>query len=153
MHYKLSWRQAKFPWLLSQNDQNDLNGQGQWLSFSIQLELSNDACLVHIRWFQFKSVTSYYADKPNFLEFWVKMVKLTLMVKVNDLHFKYQLRISHDARLVQIWWFQLKSVTIYHADKVKLTDGQTDRRIQTTTIPLWLEMSREERETEHTDMP
>ena len=29
---------------------------------------------------------SHCADKPNFLEFWVKM---TLKVKVNDLHFQY----------------------------------------------------------------
>ena len=26
----------------------------------------------------------YSADKPNFLEFWVKMAKMTLKVKVND---------------------------------------------------------------------
>ena len=30
---------------------------------------------------------SYRADKLNFLEFEVKMAKMTLMVKVNDLHF------------------------------------------------------------------
>ena len=45
---------------------------------------------------------SYCADKPNFLEFWVKMA---LKVKVNDLHFQYQLSISQDACLVQIWGF------------------------------------------------
>ena len=28
----------------------------------------------------------------------------TSKVKVNDLHFQYQLRVSQDARLVQIWW-------------------------------------------------
>ena len=33
---------------------------------------------------------SYGADKPNFLEFWVKMAKMTLMIKVNNLHFQYQ---------------------------------------------------------------
>ena len=69
---------------------------------------------------------SYCADKPNFLEFWVKIVKMTLKVKVNDLHFQYQLRVSNDARLVQIWWCQLKSVTSYRVDKVKFTDGRTD---------------------------
>ena len=41
----------------------------------------------------------------NFLEFQVKMAKKTLRGKVNDLHFQYQLRVSHDACLVQIWWF------------------------------------------------
>ena len=49
-------------------------------------------------------------------------------VKVNELHFQYQSRVSHDACLVQIWWFQLKSVTSYRADKVKFTDGRTDRQ-------------------------
>ena len=60
---------------------------------------------------------SYRADKPNFLEFWVKMAKMTLKVKVNDFHFQYQPRVSHDACLVQIWWFQLKFVKSYRADK------------------------------------
>ena len=34
----LSRRQAKFPRILSQNGQNDLEGQGQWLPFSIPAE-------------------------------------------------------------------------------------------------------------------
>ena len=67
-------------------------------------------------------------DKPNFLEFWVKMAKLTLKVKVNDPHFQYQLRVSHAACLVQISLFKLKSVTSYCTDKAKLTDGRIDRR-------------------------
>ena len=71
-------------------------------------------------------MTSYCADKPNFLEFWVKMAKMTLKVKVNDLHFQYQPRVSHDACLVQIWWFLFKFVTSYSADKVKFTDRRTD---------------------------
>ena len=69
-----------------------------------------------------QSIKSYRLDKPNFLEFWVKMS--------NDPYFQYQPRVSHDACLVQIWWFKLESLTIYHADKVKFTDGQTDRRRQ-----------------------
>ena len=40
---------------------------------------------------------SYHADQPNFLELWVKKVKITLKVKVNDLHFQYQPRVSQDA--------------------------------------------------------
>ena len=71
-------------------------------------------------------MTSYLTDKPNFLEFWVKMAKMTSKVKVNDLHFQYQLRVSHDACLVQIWWFQLKFLTSYRADKVKFMDRRTD---------------------------
>ena len=38
IHYKLSWRQAKFPRILSQNGQNDLESQGQWSLFSIPAE-------------------------------------------------------------------------------------------------------------------
>ena len=55
-----------------------------------------------------------------------KIAKLTLKFKVNDSHFQYQLRVSHDAWFMQIWWFQLKSVTGYRAEKVKFTDRQTD---------------------------
>ena len=69
---------------------------------------------------------SYRVDKPNFLEFWVKMAKMALKVKVNDLHSQYQPRVSQDACLSQIWWFHLNSVTSYRADKVKFTDGRTD---------------------------
>ena len=79
-------------------------------------------------------------DKPNFLEFWVKMAKMTLNIKVNDLHFQYHPRLSQDACLVQIWWIHLKLVTSYRADKVKFTDrrtdGRTDGQTQATTIPL-----------------
>ena len=85
-------------------------------------------------------MTIYHADKPHFLEFWVKMPKMTLKVKVNDLYFQYQPRVSQDACLVLIWWFQRKFVTSYHADKVKFTDGRTDwltdGQTQATTIPL-----------------
>ena len=43
------------------------------------------------------------ADKPNFLEFWVKMEKMALKVKkANDPYSRYQPRVSHDACLVQI---------------------------------------------------
>ena len=56
------------------------------------------------------------------------------MVKINDPYIQKQSRVFHDACLVQIWWFQLKFVAIYHADKAKITDGQkdggTDRRRQ-----------------------
>ena len=53
---------------------------------------------------------------------------MTLKVKVNDLHFLYQPRVSQDACLEQIWWFQLKTAMSYRADKVKFTDGRIDRQ-------------------------
>ena len=55
---------------------------------------------------------------------------MTLKVKVNDHYFQYQPRVSQDACLEQIWWFQLKPVTSYRVDKVKFTEGRTDRRVQ-----------------------
>ena len=42
--------------------------------------------------------------------------KMTLKVKVNGPHFQCQLRVSQDAYLVQIWWFQPKSVMSYLAN-------------------------------------
>ena len=71
-------------------------------------------------------MTSYSSDKSHLLEFWVKMAKMTLKAKVDDLHIQYQRRVSQDACLEQIWWFQLKFETSYHVDKAKFTDGQTD---------------------------
>ena len=55
---------------------------------------------------------------------------MTLKFKVYDLHIQYQLRVSQDAYLMQIWWFQLKFVTSYRVDKIKFTDGRTDRHRQ-----------------------
>ena len=50
------------------------------------------------------------------------MAKMTLKVKVNDPYFQYQTRVIQDACLVQIWWFQPKSVTSYSADKLKFLE-------------------------------
>ena len=50
--------------------------------------------------------------------------QMTLKVKVNDSHFEYQLRVSQEAYLVQICWFQLKSIISYHMDRPQ--DGQND---------------------------
>ena len=74
------------------------------------------------------------------------MDKMTLKVEVDDLHFQYQPKVSQDACLEQIWWVQLKSVTSYHADKLKFMDGRKDGRrdgqAQATTIPLQPERPR-----------
>ena len=63
--------------------------------FEYQLRASQDARLVEILQFQPKSVMSCYADKPNFLEFWVKMTKMTLKESQSQWpYFQYQLRLS-----------------------------------------------------------
>ena len=117
IHYKLSCGWSKFPRILRWNGQNYIEGQGQWPHFQYQLRVSQNACLLQIWWFQSKSETSYHTDKPNFLEFWVKMAKMNLKVKVNDPHFQYHLRASQDACLGQIWLFQLKSVKSHCAGR------------------------------------
>ena len=43
---------------------------------------------------------------------------MTLKVKLNNLHFPYQLWESQGEYLVQIWWLQLKSITGYRMDKL-----------------------------------
>ena len=124
--------QAEFPRILSQNSQNNLEGQVQLSSFSTPSESTlwrifgaNLMIITHIS-------DELLHRKPNFLEFWVKMAKMTLNVKVNDLHFQYQLRVSRDACLVEIWWFQFKSVTSHRSDKAKFTHKQTDRQMDRT---------------------
>ena len=51
-------------------------------------------------------------ETPNFLNFQVKMAKLTLKVKVNDLHFQYQPRISQDTCMVQISMIRIQQQQI-----------------------------------------
>ena len=101
--------------------------------FQYQLKISQDLCLGQIWRFQPKSVPSYRADKTHFLKFWVNIAKMTLKVKVIDLYFHNQRKLSHDACLVQIWWVQLRSVRNYRVDRVNITDGQTDRRTRART--------------------
>ena len=56
---------------------------------------------------------------------------------VNDPYFQYQPRVSQDARLVQIWWFQLKYVTNYRVDKGKFMDRRTDGAGNDNTPSAW----------------
>ena len=56
--------------------------------YQYQPRLPQYAYLAQNWWFQPKSVTSYRGDKPNFLEFWVKMANMTLKVKVNEPQFQ-----------------------------------------------------------------
>ena len=95
--------------------------------FQNQLRVSQDPCLVQIWWFQPKFVMSYLADKPNFLEFWTKMAKMTLKVKVDEPHFQKQLRVwcTFGANLV---------ILAQICDELSCTQGkvyrQMDRRRQ-----------------------
>ena len=102
---ELSCRQTEFPKILSQNDQNDLEGHGQWPPFSIPADSiqgrmfgANLVILAQIC----DELSHGQAKFPRILS---QMTKMTLKVKLNDLHFQYQPRVSKDACLVQIWWF------------------------------------------------
>ena len=124
---ELSCRQAKFPRILSHIGQNDLEfeGQGQWPPFLIPAE-SIPGCM-------FGATLVILAQIYDELSH--GQAKFPRILKQNGQNhlkgqgqwppFQYQLRVSHDACLVQIWWFQLTFVTSYCADKVKFTDRQT----------------------------
>ena len=77
-------------------------GDNKWFLISLKSEFVTQIWVRHSNLREKHS----WSFPSNFLEFRVKMAKMTLKVKVNDLHFQYQPRISHDACLVQIWWFQ-----------------------------------------------
>ena len=51
-----------------------------------------------------------------------------MVVTVNGPNFQYQMRESQNAYLVQIWWFQPKSITSYFADKSRILsqNGQSE---------------------------
>ena len=80
---------------VSRNGQMALKVKVNAFHFQYHLRESQDAYLMLIWWFELKSMKSYRAGKPKFkfVEYWVKMAKMTLKVKVNDPHFQYQLKV------------------------------------------------------------
>ena len=98
---------------------NDLEGQDQWPMFDTIWENPK----MHI-WGKFGDSSSNPLQVSGRQ---AKFPRIPSQNGQNDLkdHGQYQLRVSQDACLVQIWWFQLKSVTSYGAVKVKLMDRQT----------------------------
>ena len=121
--------------VITQTSQISKNSKSKWpkwpwrsRSMTFIVNASQEDPWMHV-WYKFCDSSPnllQIKDKLNVLEFCVKMAKMTLMVKINDLHFQYQPRVSQDACLEQIWWFRLKPVMTYHAEKVKFTDGQMD---------------------------
>ena len=75
-------------------------------------------------------MTNYYADKPILLEFWVKMAKMTLKVRINDhFFFQNQPRVSHDACLDLVIPAQIcDEISCGQGIVYGRTDGQTDGR-------------------------
>ena len=76
MHNTYSRGQTTFAGILKKKeDELILKVKANDPHFKCQLKLYYDAWLDQIWWFQSKSVTSYYANNPNFLE--VKVNGLT----------------------------------------------------------------------------
>ena len=125
-------RQSRFPRIRSQSGENDTEDQGGWHPFSIPAE-SIPGCMFSANFVSpcqiCEELSCGRAEFPTVLG---------QNGQNDDPHFQYQPRVSHDACLVQIWWFQLKSVMRYRATTVTFTDkqtyggtvGQTDRRRQ-----------------------
>ena len=92
---------------------------------------------LHWNWTFFKP--SYRADKPHFIEFCIKMAKMTLKVSVNDPHFQYQPSVYQDACLVK----KLTSLAQVCDELLRgrgKVYGQTDGRTDTgndNTPPAW----------------
>ena len=80
IHYKLSLGQAKFPRFYMKVAKMTLKVKVNNPHFQYQLRIQ-DACFVLIWWFKPKSMKSYHAGKPNFLEFQVTMAKMTLKIR------------------------------------------------------------------------
>ena len=95
--------------------QNGLEGQGQWPQFSIPME-GIPSCIFGANSLILASIHSKLLHGKN--------------------KFSRILRVSQDASLVQIWWFQVKSIMSCHADKVNFMDGRTDGQTQATIMPL-----------------
>ena len=103
---------------------NDLEGQGQGHSYLIPVKRISrcifGANLMILTQIYFKLLPGQ-AKFPRILS---QMAKMTLMVKVTVPYFRYQTRVSYDACMVQIWWFQPKFVTSYCVDNPNFPEFQ-----------------------------
>ena len=81
--------------------------------FQYQSSVSQDACLVQIYWFQSQICDDLLGGLADFIKLWVKMAKWPWrsrsMTYIFNTSWEYTL-------IVQIWWFQLKSMMSYRAD-------------------------------------
>ena len=84
--------QAKFPRILIQYGQNDLEARGQWPPFPIPAE-SIPGCMFGANFVILAQICN---------ELSCRQAKIILKVKVNDLHCQYQLKVFYDVCLVQI---------------------------------------------------
>ena len=122
IHYKLSWRKAKFPRILSRNGQNDPEGQGQWPQYSIPAE-SIPGCIFGANLVIVDQICDELSRgqakfprifSQNYCEGQGQWPQFSIPAKSIP-------RCMFGANLVI-----LESVTSYCADKVKFTEGQTD---------------------------
>ena len=135
IHNKLLHGQDKVPRILSWNDWNDLEDQGQWPLFSIPAE-SIPECMFGAN----IVIPAQICDKlsrgqPNFLEIWVKWAKWPLFFipakTIPGCMFGANLLIQ--AQICDE--LSCRQDTIYGRMHSR-TDGRTDGQTQATTIPL-----------------
>ena len=143
---ELSWGQAKFHKIQSQNGQNDFEGHGHWPPFSIPAE-NIPGCIFAVN----LAILAQICDELLCRQ--AKFPKILSQNGQNDLEGQwppYSIPAkSISGRMFEAnCWFQLKPVMSYHVDKEKFTDGWTDRRTdgqtdgQMQAIPLRPERTR-----------
>ena len=138
---ELSRDQAEFPRILSQNGQNDLEGQGQWLPFSIPPE-SIPVCMLGA----ILVILAQICDELSCGQ--AKFPRIPSQNSQNDLECQGQWPpFSIPAEGIPGCMFGANLVIPaqtcayrYRVDKLKFTDGRTDKQTdgqtQATTIPL-----------------
>ena len=103
---ELSHAQAKFPWILSQNVQNDLEDQSQWPIFSIPGKSIKGCMFAETLVIPAQICDELSRGQAEFLRILSKNAQ-------NDFEDQRQwplslipaMIVSHDACLLQIWWF------------------------------------------------
>ena len=124
---ELSCRQVKFPRILCQNGQNDLEGHGQWPPFSIPAERI-PGCMFGAKLVILAQIYDELSwGEAKFPRILSQNGKNDLEGQGHDLHFQYQPRVSQDACLVQLWWLVIGDKLSCRQGKVY---GRTDVRRQ-----------------------
>ena len=112
------------------NGQNDLDDHGQWPPFSTPAE-NIMGCMFGAN----LVIPVQICDKLSH-----RQAKFPRILSQNHLEGQgqwpsFSIPAESFPCLVQTWWFQLKSVTSYHVDKVKFKDGQMARQGMSKLAP------------------
>ena len=148
---KLSSGQAKFPRILSQNGQNDLEGQGQWLPFWIPAE-SITGCMFGTNLVVLAQVCDELLcrqSKKNFQNYESKWPKwpwrsrsMASIFSTNCEYPMMHLWCKFGDSSSNLWWVIIRTRLSLRTDG--WMDGRTDGRTLAMTIPLRPERPRGE---------